>query len=87
MSLKNESMQLDRLCELNVIEQVNNICHTTIVQEAWRQGQEISVHGWIYGVNDGLIKDLGVCISKLNEIDEIYRMATDPLESVATRSS
>jgi len=68
--------RLNRLCELNVIEQVNNICHTTVVQEAWRARQELSVHGWIYGIQDGIIQDLGVCIDNLESIDPIYRMAT-----------
>ncbi|MDZ4786137.1 MAG: carbonate dehydratase [bacterium] len=71
-----DRVRLNRLCELNVIEQVNNICHTTMIQEAWRSGQELSVHGWIYGINNGLIKDLNVCIAKQEEIGEIYRMAT-----------
>lgn len=75
-AIPNEQSRLDRLCELNVIEQVNNICHTTMVQEAWLSGQDLSVHGWIYGINDGLLKDMGVCISKIGEIDPIYRMAT-----------
>lgn len=70
------NVRLDRLCELNVVEQVNNVCHTTIVQEAWRDGQQLSVHGWIYGVDNGLIKDLGVCISSSDEINSIYRIAT-----------
>lgn len=76
LKIPDEKIRLDRLCELNVIEQVNNICHTTIIQQAWRDGQELSVHGWIYGVEDGLIKDLGVCIDKLEDIGQIYRMAT-----------
>ena len=79
MAIADESARLDRLCELNVIEQVNNICHTTVVQEAWSAGQELSVHGWIYGLQDGLLKDMGVCISKLEEIGPIYRMATNEM--------
>lgn len=55
-----EKEKIDRLCELNVIEQVANICKTTIVNEAWARGQELSVHGWIYGLKDGLIRDLEV---------------------------
>ena len=74
--ISDENSRLDRLCELNVIEQVNNICHTTMVQEAWSAGQELSVHGWIYGINDGLLKDMGICISRQDEIGSIYRMAT-----------
>jgi carbonic anhydrase len=50
----------DRLCELNVVEQVENVCQTTIVQDAWTSGQELSVHGWIYGLADGLLRDLSV---------------------------
>ena len=74
LNVENDTQRLNRLCELNVIEQVNNICHTTVVQEAWSSGQQLSVHGWIYGLEDGLIKDLGVCISKQEEIGPIYRI-------------
>ena len=52
--------KFDRLCELNVIEQVNNVISSSIVQEAWAQGKDLAVHGWIYGLSDGHIKDLGV---------------------------
>ena len=51
--------KFDALCELNVIEQVTNVCNTTIVQNAWRQGNELSVHGWIYDIGNGLLQDLG----------------------------
>lgn len=53
----------DRLCELNVIEQVNNLAETTVVRDAWARGQPLAVHGWIYGLHDGLLRDLGVTIS------------------------
>ncbi|UCX04914.1 carbonate dehydratase [Shewanella sp. HL-SH4] len=56
----NETARFDRLCELNVIEQVANVTTSTIVQEAWDRGQNVSVHGWIYGINNGLLTDLGV---------------------------
>ncbi len=52
--------KIDRLCELNVVEQVRNVARTTIVQEAWRRGQTLTVHGWIYGIKDGLLRDLDV---------------------------
>jgi carbonic anhydrase len=52
--------RLARLCELNVAEQVLNVCQTTIVQSAWEEGQDLTVHGWIYGLKDGLVRDLGV---------------------------
>ena len=53
----------DRLCELNVIEQVVNVCGTTIVQDAWERGQALTIHSWIYGIKDGFLRDLGVTIS------------------------
>ena len=58
-----EPQALDRLCELNVIEQVNNVCCTTIAQDAWARGQELAVHGWIYGLHGGLLQDLNVTVS------------------------
>ena len=60
--IEDENERLDRLCELNVIEQVRNVGRTTIVQSAWQRGQELVVHGWIYGLQDGLLRDLGVTI-------------------------
>ena len=54
--------KLDRLCELNVIEQVANLCQTTIVEDAWDRGQELVIHSWIYGLRDGLLRDLGMNI-------------------------
>ncbi len=75
--IEDESCCFDRFCELNVIEQVNHVCHTTIVQGAWRRGQEVHVHGWIYGVGDGLMKDLHVTITKPDEIEALYRMAVE----------
>ncbi len=60
--ITDERQRLDRLCELNVVEQVLNVASTTIVQTAWQRGQELVVHGWIYGLEDGLLRDLGVSI-------------------------
>lgn len=60
--------RLNRMCELNVIEQVSNVCHTTIVQGAWKHGYDVSVHGWIYGLKDGLIKDLNVSVTNSEEL-------------------
>tara|TARA_R110002111_G_scaffold102857_2_gene159346 strand:- start:176 stop:820 length:645 start_codon:yes stop_codon:yes gene_type:complete len=70
----------DRLCELNVIEQVMNVCRTTIVRNAWRRGQTLSVNGWIYGLNDGLIKDLGVTINSTEEMTTIYESTLSALK-------
>src|ERR1044072_559420 len=58
-----EAERLNKLCELNVIEQVSNLCQTTIVQSAWQRGQDLSVHSWIYGLSDGLIRDLNVSVA------------------------
>ncbi len=55
--------RLNRLCELNVIEQVVNVCQTTIIQDAWERGQEVAVHGWVYGIQDGLLSELGMTIT------------------------
>jgi carbonic anhydrase len=65
----------DRLCELNVVEQVVNVCQTTVVQEAWERGQQVAVHGWIYGINDGLVNDLGFSVNSQEELAAAYRNA------------
>lgn len=70
--LQNQKEKLNLLCELNVVEQVANICHTTIVQSAWKSGQELAVHGWIYSIEDGILKDLNVCITNLDEISQTH---------------
>jgi carbonic anhydrase len=63
-----DKQRLDRLCELNVMEQVTNLCQTTIVQDAWERGQELTIHSLIYGIQDGLLRDLGVSISAPEEL-------------------
>ncbi|MCB0258188.1 MAG: carbonate dehydratase [Calditrichaeota bacterium] len=63
-----------RLCELNVVEQVANVCHTTTVQNAWKAGQELSVHGWIFAMEDGILQDLGLCVTGPDEISSIHRI-------------
>lgn len=75
--IADETRRIEKLCELNVIEQVANVCHTTIVQEAWRRGQELAVHGWVYALENGLLRDLHVCVRKADELSSIYRMAVD----------
>ena len=64
------------LCELNVAQQVRNVCGTTVVQDAWRRGQALAVHGWIYSLADGLLRDLEVCVAAPGEIAAIDRMVT-----------
>jgi carbonic anhydrase len=66
--LVDESVRLDRLCELNVGEQVLNVSKTTIVQNAWNRGQELAIHGWIYGISDGLLRDLNISIRRPVEL-------------------
>ncbi len=67
--------RVDRLCELNVAQQVANVCHTTVVQNAWRRGAALSVYGLVYGIGDGLLRDLGFCVSGVEQIAPIYRVA------------
>jgi carbonic anhydrase len=69
--------RIDRLCELNVIEQVANVCQTTIVHDAWNRGQELTVHGWVYGLKDGLVRDLRTSASTPEEAQAAYRSAME----------
>jgi carbonic anhydrase len=71
-----------KLCELNVIEQVQNVSHTTILRDAWKAGQDVSVHGWIYGLHNGLIKDLQITMEADTDPSERYEQA---LQAVRTR--
>ena len=73
------SERVDRLCELNVIEQVANVCQTTIVQDAWERGQPLSVHGWVYGLKDGLVRDLSTTVSALGQASAVYQAAVAAL--------
>nr|WP_217345617.1 carbonate dehydratase [Noviherbaspirillum sp. L7-7A]MBV0879920.1 carbonate dehydratase [Noviherbaspirillum sp. L7-7A] len=75
-----DKQRLDRLCELNVMEQVTNLCQTTIVQDAWERGQELTVHSLIYGIQDGLLRDLGVSISAPEEMAGILAEAFQAYE-------
>ncbi len=71
----------DRLCELNVIEQVVNVCETTIVQDAWTRGQDLTVHGWAYRLETGLVNDLGMSSSSIEEMTERYAKSVKRYES------
>lgn len=68
-AIATDEARVDRLCELNVVEQVRNIARTTIVQDAWRRGHPLQLHGWIYGLKDGIISDLGVTVRAIAEIE------------------
>lgn len=74
-----DAHRLRRLCELNVIEQVVNVCQTTMVQQAWQRGQCLAVHGWIYGVADGLIRDIGITITQPACVSIQYTQALEQI--------
>ena len=74
-------MRHDRLCELNALEQVVNVCQTIVVQDAWKRGQRLTVHGWVYGLKDGLIRDLGVNVSRRDDLVPRYLAALEALEA------
>ncbi|WP_295801447.1 carbonate dehydratase [uncultured Microbulbifer sp.] len=78
-----ESQQVDLLCELNVLEQVVHVCQTSIVRDAWERGQELSVHGWVYGLDNGLVNDLQVTVDSTDKLSETYHRA---LTAIAQRS-
>jgi carbonic anhydrase len=73
------SARCDRLCELNVIEQVANVCRTTIVRDAWLRGQEVTVHGWIYGIKDGRLRDLKCSATGIEDAARTYSAALTAL--------
>jgi carbonic anhydrase len=74
-ALADEPQRLNRLCELNVIEQVVNVSQTTVVRDAWDRGQALTVHGWIYGLSDGLLRELGMCVAGEADLKACYEAA------------
>lgn len=76
--ITNEKARYNRLVELNVLQQVLNVCHTTIVQEAWFRKQPLMVHGWVYDLESGLLKDLNYCLSSIDQVESIYRIHVGP---------
>ncbi len=70
-----EAQRVDALCELNVIEQARNVCQTTVVQDAWARGQELVVHGWFYGLHNGLLEDLRMTVAGPEQVNVAYDMA------------
>jgi len=81
--LADRRQQEDRLCELNVIEQVRHVCQTPIVQDAWTRGQPLYIHGWIYGVDNGLLRDLGVTVACQEEVEPAAEAAVANLREAA----
>ncbi len=76
-AIKDEKDRLNRFVELNVIEQVYDLCKTSIVQNAWKKRKTPSIHGWVYDIKNGLIKDLGVSVSDNSNLAEVYKIAPD----------
>jgi carbonic anhydrase len=74
-AIDDEKDKFDLLCELNVVEQVANVCHTSIIQNAWKAGQELTVHGWIYNIADGLIRDLDIYTSDPEKLFHGHRLS------------
>ncbi len=73
-TIESEDDQVNRLVELNVIQQVRNVAKTSIVQNAWRNGQELTIHGWVYSLHDGIIKDLEVDMNSIDQIHKAYQI-------------
>ena len=73
-AIDDEAQRLELLCELNVASKVANVCHTTIVQKAWQRGQSLAIHGWVYSLADGLLKDLDCTVDRLQQIANAYRI-------------
>lgn len=82
--LGNGARQIDRLCELNVMEQVANVCNASSVQGVWVRGQPLVVHGWIYSVSDGLLRDLDLCVAGPGELAPAYQAAVASREAPLT---
>ncbi len=80
-----ESKRLDALVELNAIEQVINVCQSTVLQDAWARGQQISVHGWVYGVHDGLLQDLHITVNGIEGLETLYRAAIEGVSGSSRR--
>ena len=76
--LDDEEERLNLLCELNVMTQVAHVCHTTIAQNAWARGQKLAVHGWVYSLRDGLLKDLDCTVDRVEQIPDAYRVIPAP---------
>jgi carbonic anhydrase len=81
-SVQDPAQRIDRLCELNVIEQISNVCRTSIVEDAWARGQQLTIHGWIYGIHDGLLRDLNVTAKSAAEAATGYRRAVESLSPI-----
>jgi carbonic anhydrase len=73
-AIEDKAERLELLCELNVVSQVSNVCHTAIVQNAWQRGQPLAIHGWVYSLKDGLLKDLNCTVDSVEQVADAYRI-------------
>ena len=73
-AIEDETERVNKLCEYNVLSQLENVCHTTTIQNAWARGQELQVHGWIYSVRDGLIRDLRTTVTAADQLSPSYQL-------------
>jgi len=81
-AIQSRDSRIARLCELNVVEQAVNVVHTTVVQDAWARGQELTVHGWAYDLNDGVIRDLKMSMAGPGDLEACYAAALAPADAV-----
>lgn len=79
-AIGDETERSSRLCEVNVIEQVMHVCQTTMARDAWARGQELAVHGWIYGLHDGQLRDLNICVARTEDLEPSYQAAIAALQ-------
>ncbi len=73
--LADDELRMKALCELNVLEQAYNVCQTTVLQDAWARGQAVVVHGWVYGLHNGLLKDLQMTVAQWSDVEPAYQQA------------
>ncbi|MBV9216426.1 MAG: carbonate dehydratase [Acidobacteria bacterium] len=87
-AITSNEAKIDRLCELNVVEQVISVAETTIIGDAWKRGQDVKIHGWIYGLKDGLIRELGISICNENDLERSRKrfLLTDERHDATTAS-
>ncbi len=79
--MEDEALRLKALCELNVLEQSLNVCETTVVQDAWARGQGVVVHGWVYGLHNGLLEDLKITVAQAGDVAAAYGLALGALKN------
>jgi carbonic anhydrase len=78
-NITDQKLRFNKLVELNVAQQVHNVCRTTIVQQAWANHQPLNIHGWVYDLESGLLKDLDLCYSNSDQLEAIYRIQTNKI--------